>query len=176
MGKDNKNGKDKFYKKPKPKVIHGGKELSEAERWSKILQKYRWRKDITFADAVKEMKSKFEQENRSKKLQELRKKVVLPKKTEKVVDISTRKSKQLAGLIPKEISKKAMVARVAAGTLGGWAGLLYGGYELSKYAAKKAREKRQKIGTKHLGSKKQKKAYGGKVDTYRSPRRTTYND
>ena len=47
------------------------------------------------------------------------------------------------------------------------AGILYDQYK---------KKKRQKSGTKHLGSKKQKKAYGGKVNTYRSPRRTTYND
>jgi len=44
------------------------------------------------------------------------------------------------------------------------AGILYDQY--------KKKKKRKESGTKHLG----KKAYGGKVDTYRSPRKTKYND
>ena len=46
------------------------------------------------------------------------------------------------------------------------AGILY-----DQYSKKKKRKERKESGTKHLG-----KAYGGKVNTYSSPRKTTYKD
>jgi len=162
---DKKNGKDKFYKKPKPKIIQGGKRPSP---YSKL-------------DLDKRYLSKPELEELKKRdlermTKEFRKDKALSNKKKKVTDISTRKAKQLAGLIPKDLSKKALIARIAGVYIGG----LYTAYELTKYLGKRAEKKLKKIrqekGTKHLGLKKQKKAYGGKVNTYSSPRRTTYKE
>ena len=44
-------------------------------------------------------------------------------------------------------------------------------HDVYKAVKKDKKKKRQESGTKHLG-----KAYGGKVNTYTSPRKTTYND
>ena len=152
---DKKNGKDKFYKRPKPKIIQGGKPPSIT--YEDMEKKAKAGKSLSKAETDAFMKDDLEKMNK-----ELRKKVALIDKKKKVTNISTRKAKQLAGLIPKDLSKKAIIARIAAGTIGGWAGLLYGGYELSKYAEKKLKKIRQEKGTKHLGLKK-KKQYGGPV-------------
>ena len=91
----------------------------------------------------------------------------------KIHDIGTRKAAILRGAVSKYgpggiatalgIPVAAVIGTGATLT----ASSIHGYYK---------KKKRQKSGTKHLGSKKQKKAYGGKVNTYRSPRRTTYND
>ena len=149
-----KNGNKKtFYKRPKPKVIEGGRKIPKITD----MRKGKW------GDFMKEGQQAIDNAMRRSKL------AGKLGKAKQVIDISTKKAKQLAGLIPKDLSKKAIAGRVIAGTLGGWATILSAGYLAHKYGKK---WKRQKSGTKHLG----KKAYGGKVNTYSSPRRTTYND
>ena len=66
--------------------------------------------------------------------------------------------------------KKAFLAGTGVGGVAGVVGMA--AYDAYKAVKKHKKKKRQESGTKHLG----KKAYGGKVNTYRSPRRTTYND
>jgi len=155
-----KNGKDKFYKRPKPKVIEGGRKIPKITD----MRKGKW------DDFMKEGQQAIDNAMRRSKL------AGKLGKAKQVIDISTKKAKQLAGLIPKDLSKKVIAGRVA-GAIAGWgASIVTAGYLAHKYAKKWKKEKRQKSGTKHLGLKKQKKAYGGKVNTYSSPRRTIYKD
>jgi len=93
-----------------------------------------------------------------------RRKTILDKKT-----LETAKVAAKAGVKSAISPKKAFVAGTGLGLLPAAAWIAHDMYKAVKKDKKK---KRQESGTKHLG----KKAYGGKIDTYRSPRRTTYND
>jgi len=91
----------------------------------------------------------------------------------KITDIGTRKARILRGVLSKYgPGGIAAALGIPAATITA-IGVAMTAEGIHGYYKKK---KRQKSGTKHLGLKKQKKAYGGKVDTYRSPRRTIYND
>ena len=85
--------------------------------------------------------------------------------------LETAKVAAKAGVKSALSPKKAFLAGTGAGLLPSAAWIAHDVYKAVKKDKKKKRQERKESGTKHLG-----KAYGGKVNTYTSPRKTTYND